>query len=133
MGSAVSLPQNNHKRSQAEETAMPFPYHKIIISVRERCNYRPINCRDTAVPSPLSCPRVLISSSFTRKNWLKAGTRVREKLKSDYSLLQSSSFQVEVALKLSTVNCWNYLNHNLIVLSLEPLAIVLPSGLKVTT
>ncbi|MCC3431698.1 MAG: hypothetical protein JGK08_17195 [Microcoleus sp. PH2017_04_SCI_O_A] len=29
----------------------------------------------------------------------------REKLKSDYSLLQSSDLRVEVALKLSTVNC----------------------------
>ncbi|MCC3430005.1 MAG: hypothetical protein JGK01_11675 [Microcoleus sp. PH2017_03_ELD_O_A] len=32
-------------------------------------------------------------------------SRVREKLKSDYSLLQSSDLRVEVALKLSTVNC----------------------------
>ncbi|MCC3433337.1 MAG: hypothetical protein JGK01_21890 [Microcoleus sp. PH2017_03_ELD_O_A] len=29
----------------------------------------------------------------------------REKLKSDYSLLQYSDLRVEVALKLSTVNC----------------------------
>ncbi|MCC3566729.1 MAG: hypothetical protein JGK32_15540 [Microcoleus sp. PH2017_31_RDM_U_A] len=29
----------------------------------------------------------------------------REKLKSDYSLLQSSDLRVEAALKLSTVNC----------------------------
>jgi len=29
---------------------------------------------------------------FTPKNWFKAGTPKGEKLKSDYSLLQSSSF-----------------------------------------
>ena len=46
-------------------------------------------------------------AAITRKNWFKAGTLKGEKLKSDYSLLQSSSFQVEVALicQLSTVNC----------------------------
>ncbi|MCC3510232.1 MAG: hypothetical protein JGK29_14305 [Microcoleus sp. PH2017_17_BER_D_A] len=42
---------------------------------------------------------------LTRKNWLKARPPAREKLKSDYSLLQSSDLRVEVALKLSTVNC----------------------------
>jgi hypothetical protein len=36
----------------------------------------------------------------TRKNWFKAGTLIGEKFKSDDSLLQSSSFQVEV-----DVNC----------------------------
>ncbi|WP_293318301.1 hypothetical protein [Microcoleus sp. PH2017_15_JOR_U_A] len=36
---------------------------------------------------------------------VESAKRDREKLKSDDSLLQSSSFQVEVALKLSTVNC----------------------------
>ncbi|WP_293144896.1 MULTISPECIES: hypothetical protein [unclassified Microcoleus] len=44
---------------------------------------------------------------FTRKNWLKARPRLTEKLKLDYSLLQSSDLRVEVALKSqkSTVNC----------------------------
>jgi len=43
---------------------------------------------------------VVIGSVITRKNWFKAGTLIGEKLKADDSLLQSSSFQVEVA-----VNC----------------------------
>ena len=29
---------------------MPFPYLKIIISAREICNYRPINCREMGLP-----------------------------------------------------------------------------------
>ncbi len=29
---------------------MPFPYSKIIISAQNRCNYRPINCREIALP-----------------------------------------------------------------------------------
>ena len=28
-----------------EDTALPFPYRKVIDYARERCNYRPINCR----------------------------------------------------------------------------------------
>ncbi|WP_293359543.1 MULTISPECIES: hypothetical protein [unclassified Microcoleus] len=36
---------------------------------------------------------------------MKAGPPSREKLKSDYLLLQSSGLMVEVAFKLSTVNC----------------------------
>jgi hypothetical protein len=31
---------------------MPFPYPKIIMSASERCNYCPINCRETALPCP---------------------------------------------------------------------------------
>ncbi|WP_293360516.1 MULTISPECIES: hypothetical protein [unclassified Microcoleus] len=42
---------------------------------------------------------------FTRKNWLKARPSLNDKLRSDYSLLQYSDSWVEVALKLSTVNC----------------------------
>jgi PemK-like, MazF-like toxin of type II toxin-antitoxin system len=54
------------------------------------------------------------ATDCTLQDWAAAGLpeRIglkplpcREKLKSDYSLIQSSSFQVEVALKRSTVNC----------------------------
>ena len=39
---------------------MPFPYPKIVVArarnrrhhAREICNYSPINCRKTALPSP---------------------------------------------------------------------------------
>ena len=35
-----------------EDTAVPFPYRKIVGYDRERCNYRPINFRETALPFP---------------------------------------------------------------------------------
>ena len=31
---------------------MPLDYLKIIMSASERCNYRPINCTETALPYP---------------------------------------------------------------------------------
>ncbi|WP_293333492.1 hypothetical protein [Microcoleus sp. CAWBG58] len=40
-----------------------------------------------------------------QKELVESPNPEREKLKSDYSLLQSSDFWVEVVLKLSTVNC----------------------------
>ncbi len=52
--------------------------------------------------------RVILS--YYQKELVESPKSLREKLKSDYSLLQSSDFQVEVAIKLSsgqqsTVNC----------------------------
>ncbi|MGB7708354.1 MAG: hypothetical protein WBL95_02195 [Microcoleus sp.] len=32
-----------------EDTGLPFPDRKIIYRDRQRCNYRPINCRETAL------------------------------------------------------------------------------------
>ncbi|MCC3512315.1 MULTISPECIES: hypothetical protein [unclassified Microcoleus] len=40
-----------------------------------------------------------------QKELVESPKSLREKLKSDYSLLQSSDLRVKVALKLSTVNC----------------------------
>ncbi|WP_293333362.1 hypothetical protein [Microcoleus sp. CAWBG58] len=48
---------------------------------------------------------ILIPVLFTRKNWLKVRPPAWDKLKSDYSLLQSSHLRVEVTLLRSTVNC----------------------------
>ncbi|WP_293342691.1 hypothetical protein [Microcoleus sp. CAWBG58] len=67
-----------------------------------------VNATDTFHPpqaanQPLLC--IAQPGELTRKNWLKARPPDREKLRSDYSLLQSSDLRVEAALKLSTVNC----------------------------
>ncbi|TAE39787.1 MAG: hypothetical protein EAZ90_22060 [Oscillatoriales cyanobacterium] len=45
------------------------------------------------------------SRNYYQKELVESRNPDREKLKSDYSLLQSSDLRVEVALKLSTVNC----------------------------
>ncbi len=55
--------------------------------------------------SQVNCQLMKTATNFTRKNWFKARPPDREKLKEDYSLLQSSFFQVEVALNCQAVNC----------------------------
>ncbi|MCC3432153.1 MAG: hypothetical protein JGK01_15185 [Microcoleus sp. PH2017_03_ELD_O_A] len=46
-----------------------------------------------------------METKIYQKELVESPKPAREKLKSDYSLLQSSDLRVEVALKLSTVNC----------------------------
>ncbi|WP_293158007.1 MULTISPECIES: hypothetical protein [unclassified Microcoleus] len=46
-----------------------------------------------------------VSITDYQKELVESPNADREKLKSDYSLLQSSDLRVEFPLKLSTVNC----------------------------
>ncbi|TAH17718.1 MAG: hypothetical protein EAZ10_17885 [Oscillatoriales cyanobacterium] len=63
------------------------------------------------------------SRNYYQKELVESRNPDREKLKSDYSLLQSSDLRVEVALKLSTVNCQlvcNYTKSANLVVPIDP-------------
>ncbi|TAE08261.1 MAG: hypothetical protein EAZ94_25875 [Oscillatoriales cyanobacterium] len=60
------------------------------------------------------------SRNYYQKELVESRNPDREKLKSDYSLLQSSDLRVEVALKLSTVNCQLYTKSANLVVPIDP-------------